>query len=165
MKKLILVAFIFVVNIAIAQSGEVYFNEAYEKSDKGDLLGAVEAYTKCISLEPNSAEAYFNRGHVKYDLKDYKGAIEDVSFAIELKPTIAAAGYSDIGLYYFMLHDYTVAIDFCTKSIEINPQQAEAYTNRALSKRMLKQPFCDDLKIAKDLGDVNAIKYYPLECN
>ena len=122
------------------QAGKKYFLEAMQKEDIGEYKAAMEAYTKCIEVEP-IAEAYFNRGHVKYELKNYIGAIEDILTAIKLKPSVSAPGYSDIGLYKYALNEYQSSIEYCTKSIELNPKQAEAYTNRAFSKRMLKLPF------------------------
>lgn len=84
--------------------------------------------------------------------------------AIKIKPSLAGTGYADIGLYKYDLKDYKGSIEDCTKSIQSNPNIPEAWFNRALSKRALKLPFCDDMKKAKELGHSKAIEYYPLDC-
>jgi tetratricopeptide (TPR) repeat protein len=162
--KIIFIASCFSFNL-FSQTGKAYFNLAVEKDEQGDYKAAIDAFTKCIELEPNLAEAYMNRGHSKNHLEDYKGAIEDFLMVIKLEPKYAAFAYSDIGLSKNNLEDYKGALVACTKSIELNPNIPQPWLNRAISKRALKQnDYCPDLKKAKELGDKNAIGYYFSAC-
>ncbi len=72
-------------------NGEGYYTRAfYVKEKMGDYMGAIEDYSKAITLfrgdTVNESKAYSNRGHAKYMLKDYKGALEDLDMAIRLNP-------------------------------------------------------------------------------
>jgi tetratricopeptide (TPR) repeat protein len=72
-------------------NGEGYYTRAfYVKEKTGDYVGAIEDYSKAITLfqgdTVDESKAYSNRGHAKYMLKDYKGALEDLAMAIRLNP-------------------------------------------------------------------------------
>ncbi|WP_298912142.1 tetratricopeptide repeat protein [uncultured Nostoc sp.] len=59
-------------------------NQGFDKQKKGDLQGAIAAYTEAIRLNPNFAQAYTNRGVVRADLGDNKGAITDLQQAADI---------------------------------------------------------------------------------
>ena len=148
----------------VGQAGKKHFVLGMEKHDNGDFKGAIDAYTKCIELEPNLAEAYFNRGMAKNEAKDYYNAIGDFLTCINLKPAVAAMAYCNMGFSKLNVEDYKGAIADCSKSIALDANIASAYLNRALSKKALNVTFCADMKKAMELGDKNAINYYPLYC-
>lgn len=50
----------------------------------GDMNGAIEAYSKAISLNQKYAEAWINRGIVKEMQRDETGACKDWTEAAEL---------------------------------------------------------------------------------
>jgi tetratricopeptide (TPR) repeat protein len=50
----------------------------------GDKQGAIDDYTKAISIEPKFTNAYNNRGQAKYSLGNKQGAIADFKKLAEL---------------------------------------------------------------------------------
>ncbi len=45
---------------------------------------AINAYNKCLEIDPNIVNAYVNRRNRKHDISDLKGACEDWKKAAEL---------------------------------------------------------------------------------
>ena len=67
-------------------SAQDYFNHAVEKSQKGDVAGAVKDYGECLKLDQKNAQAYANRGALRFNLNDINGALDDFNKACELAP-------------------------------------------------------------------------------
>jgi tetratricopeptide (TPR) repeat protein len=71
--------------ILMAQvSAQDYLEQGNARYKSKDYQGAIEDYTKAISLKPDYAEAYRNRGVARDGLKDYQGGIEDATKAADL---------------------------------------------------------------------------------
>ncbi len=66
---------------------ERLFESGYRKSRLlSDYGGAIESFTRVISLRPNDADAYHWRGRAKINMGDNEGALQDLRKAIQLKP-------------------------------------------------------------------------------
>ena len=63
--------------------------------------------------------------------------------------------------------DYNGAVSDYTKAIELNPNDAEAYSNRGEAKNLLGDlnGACADWKKAAELGDTEAAGWVSDECN
>lgn len=72
-------------------------DKAYERQMEGDLIAAIDLYTRSVKLHP-TAEAYTFRGWTYSMLRDLDRAIEDCRRAIEVDPTFGNP-YNDIGVY------------------------------------------------------------------
>jgi TonB family protein len=71
--------------ILIAQtSAQDYLQQGNARINRKDYQGAVEDFTKAISLKPDYAEAYVNRASARNGLKDYQGAKSDGEKAADL---------------------------------------------------------------------------------
>jgi len=98
--------------------------------------------------EEKLADDYFDSGEEKYGDMDYEGALEDYKKAIALNPNHASA-YTGAGDALSEDGDqngggpekFTEAIGYLDKSIEIEPNNAYAYSCRAIAKSRL-----DDLE-------------------
>src|SRR5581483_3299822 len=66
------------------------------KQAKGDLAGALAAYTRAIELNPKGATFYHSRGCLHYDDHEFTDAMADFRQAIELD---AAQDYSHLRLW------------------------------------------------------------------
>jgi Tfp pilus assembly protein PilF len=72
-------------------------DQAYEMQMSGDLVGAIDLYTRSIRDHP-TAEAYTFRGWTYSFLRDLDHAIADCKRAIEIDPAFGNP-YNDIGVY------------------------------------------------------------------
>ena len=58
-------------------AAQAYFNRALAKDNLKDYQGAIDDYSKAISINPQNASAYANRGIVKQLVGDMDGACAD----------------------------------------------------------------------------------------
>ena len=61
-----------------------YYHRGNARIKLNDFQGAIDDYTKAISLNPQHASFYKNRASAKNELGDYQGAIPDFDKAIEI---------------------------------------------------------------------------------
>jgi len=108
-----------------------------ERQAKGDLDGAIEDFTKTISLKPQPlilAAAYNNRANALISKHDLAGAISDYGKAIEVLPG-DPENYYNRGVLFLNQSDYDQAIADFSKAIELAPGLTLAYNNRANARK------------------------------
>lgn len=74
-----------------------YFRKGDDLADIGDFSKAIEAYSKCLRLNPHSAEAYISRGFTFYRLGEHMNAMSDYKQALSLNHYLAVT-YNNIGV-------------------------------------------------------------------
>jgi len=104
---------------------------AHVRRRLGDLLGAVEDYTKLIEDDPTRADLYLCRGVARGELGDADGSLADYTEVISRDPASAAA-YYDRARELGIKGDLEGAFADLDKAIELNPAMASAYSNRAI---------------------------------
>lgn len=67
-----------------ANVAQFYYNRGNILYLSGDLVGAINSYTKAIELDSSMADAYFNRGIIQVKLKETKKGFLDISRSGEL---------------------------------------------------------------------------------
>ena len=87
--------------------------------------------TRAIRIDPKFADALMDRGMMMRAGGNLDGAISDFSRVIKL--TRDATAHFQRGLSYLGKEDYRRAVADFTKVIEANPDQTEAYCQRALA--------------------------------
>ena len=118
-------------------SVEQIFNMAENKKNQNDYVGAINAYSRAISMKPDYSYAYNNRGFLKYQLKDFRGAISDYSTVIKIDPTYPVPYYNR-GLAKSKIKDFNGALIDYNNAIKLKPDYAIAYNNRGNVKFNLK---------------------------
>lgn len=115
-----------------------YNQRALAYKQEGDLVQALDDYSKAIMLFPHYDFALTNRGIVYKELGEYQKAWEDHSRAIEVNPNFSEA-YLNRGNVLFSVGDFNAAIADYTKAIatigisarrKSTPYRAEAYSRR-----------------------------------
>lgn len=109
-----------------------YVNQGMDKSQQGNIKGALDDFTKAIQIDPHNDMAYVHRGKARFDLGDDKGALKDYDQAVGLAKRSTQA-YLNRGNVRAALDNEQGAIEDYNRAIAIDPQLAKAYLNRCLS--------------------------------
>jgi len=139
MKKLLILVLSFVLFACKPGPSATYYVTEGNKglSHKMPYREALAAYNKAIELNPDFAVAYDGRGQLEIKMHNYFGALRDFQKALSIDHKLT-------GLYYFMgyakeqVGDHEGSQVAYTKAIERNPQDAQAYTDRAFVRQILK---------------------------
>ena len=131
-----------------------------------DYAGAMAAFNRAISVDPNFYMAYNNRGVSQLEQGKLEDAKKDFEKTLQLNPKYAAAS-SNLSAIYFKQKDYKKALEYANAAITNDPNYANAYVNRGMAKEMLRdmEGACKDWHKAKDLGADLGKSYYSENCN
>lgn len=152
-------------------------DSAYSWYDRGrgqiDLTNyerAVEYCSKAIEKNPDYSGAFFERAYAYDKLQQYDSAIQDYTKAIDLNMDWEVSSSLGLGYFYRGLTYYSIqpqnkenvshALDDWTKSIEINPNDPNAFLNRGLAHQFLRnfEKAIADYKKSLDLDNINTNK-------
>ena len=136
-----------------------WFNTGYKRYQKGDLMGAAEAYTKAIILKPEEPRSYFNRGIVYIEMGKHDKAIDDCNKVIALSPGYARA-FNNRGWAYLQKGLFDRAIQDCNQALLLDPDMATAYHTRGMAYKGkgLFDMAKNDFQKSCELGDSNSCK-------
>ena len=104
--------------------------EGIDAHSRGDLNGAIIAYTEAINFNYNNVAAYTWRGNAFGSLKNFQKAIMDLSRAIQLDGNNVQA-YVGLGIAYYSTGSYSQAIRALNYAIQLDPKNGQAYYARA----------------------------------
>jgi tetratricopeptide (TPR) repeat protein len=116
-------------------TASVLFQSGVSAMHKGAYKDALSDFTKAIQLQGDMAGAYSNRCLAHIELENYSEAIADCSQAISLHPLPEA--YLNRGMAHYHLFHFRTAIADFTQAIAVDPDCAEAYLNRGISRSEL----------------------------
>ena len=128
-------------SISLKNDWEIsYFYRAVAYQALEKFNEAVLDYTKAIQINEKMTDAYYNRAKITLTRKDIESpdinlAVKDLEQAIELDAKFLDALYA-IAAAHKKLGNYTLAIEYLDKLIEIEP---EAVNARALKKLLLQK--------------------------
>lgn len=118
--------------ISPIKSARYYYKQGVIKYDAGDKKGAVEDYSRAISIKPNYIDAYYNRGIAKSELGDKKGAIQDYDQAISINPNYHEF-YNNAAFDKYDLSDIDGAIEYWRKSLKLRLNHPESQLALAIA--------------------------------
>lgn len=100
-----------------------------EKSERGDLNGAIADYKQALKVKPDYARAYFNLGVTYCLLNEPKAEITYYTQAIKYAPNDADS-YAERGIARVKLDDRKGAMADLEQALKLNPKQTRAYWGR-----------------------------------
>lgn len=147
---------------------DLHFARAIELALVQDYASAIDDCTRAIVLRPDFVLAYFCRANWRYKLVEYQSStngnpsevaidyemmMRDYDFIIQQQPDFVFAYYNKANVLC-MKGDFTAAIPYFTRSIELDPEFAEAWFNRGLTRIYLgeHENGLNDLSRAGELG-------------
>jgi tetratricopeptide (TPR) repeat protein len=120
---------------------EEFFQQGADKFKRSDWQGAIAAFDRAITLNPNYADAYYKRGNAFLGANKLQQAIENLEKAAELFEQQGKQGdaYKSRGLALIGSKDYRGAIEAYDRAIHLNPNDVESYVDRGSARTNLKQ--------------------------
>jgi tetratricopeptide (TPR) repeat protein len=120
-------------------ASELFARGVALEEDPGAQTEAIEAYAKCVELDPKHAAAYINLGTLYYNRQDYVLAERYYRKAIEVDARYALA-YFDLGNVLDETGRLQDAICAYHSAIALAPTYADAHYNLALAYEKCRQP-------------------------
>ena len=100
----------------------IYRHLGYSLSQSGDLEGAIEAYQKAISLQPEDIDTYNLLGQVQGKIGDFEGATSNYRKAIELDANQPSWVYLNLADALKELENFDEAILAYEKVLKLEPE-------------------------------------------
>jgi len=115
-------------------SAIIYFQKAMISESLED---EITYYNKTLEIDSSYFEVYLLRGIAYYNSKEYLKAILDFK-SLQKYDSLNAKAYYYSALSNWQLGNYSDAMKYINKSIEIDKYYADAYGTRGIWKNMLE---------------------------
>jgi tetratricopeptide (TPR) repeat protein len=109
---------------------------AFDTSNYPEIRNNIKLQNIFIKLDSNDLNAYIRRAMLEFQMNDFVGSIRDYDKILIYKPNSTEA-YSNRGLCYCMLRNYTAALSDMNKALELTPDPM-SYKLRAAIKYYMK---------------------------
>jgi tetratricopeptide (TPR) repeat protein len=168
-----------ILDSAIAKNhkpAEALYLRAYINLAEGNKENALRDYDLLLKVEPRHRGALTNRSLLLMEGEHYESALEDLNILVEDDPDDWRILY-ERGYCYGLMGKHKKAVEDFSRVIRLNPNNAEAYAQRGVSKinelsnEGLIRPApeqcedaCLDLKKAREMGDTTVVKMMSLYC-
>jgi tetratricopeptide (TPR) repeat protein len=133
---------------------------AYLKKKMWD--SAIASYAEILEINPNDPATLFNRGISYSHIKEYDLAKKDIEQAMKIDTAGKFVGYNNLGFFLKLEQKlYKEAIEYFDKAIEVKPDFAYAYSNRAFAKINIGDASgaMKDIKKSLELDPTNSYAY------
>ncbi len=107
------------------------FNIGVYYQKQGNLVKAIEAYEKVLSVDPDNAEAHNNLGIIYKEQSDIDKAVEHFQRVVTLNPGMDEA-HNNLGVMYYLSKDQRNAVMEYRRALEINPHNVTSQINLGL---------------------------------
>jgi tetratricopeptide (TPR) repeat protein len=107
-------------------------------TSKGDLKGAIDAYSRAIDLDPKRPDAWLSRADMHSRLRQWDKVIADDSEAIKLDPSDADSWLTR-GKHYQTMGENARAVDDFSEVIKLAPRGIEGWLTRGNAYHALGQ--------------------------
>ena len=102
--------------------------------EKGNILEAIQLYTKSININPNDFESLSCIGLSYANIGDIKNAIKFYTKSIIINPKSTAV-LNNLGIIYNNIGNFDLSIKYLSKAIELSPKNSIFYQNIGVTYR------------------------------
>ncbi|MEZ5194860.1 MAG: tetratricopeptide repeat protein [Bacteroidales bacterium] len=99
---------------------------------------AIDYFNNVLNIEPENIEVLYYLAMFYQETDDYENALKIYESIESKEPGFYYATFNIGYIHLVFTKDFQTAIDYFTKTIEINPDYGEAYYNRGFSYELLK---------------------------
>ncbi len=159
-KGMLLVLFMCLFNPLQAQPAYIFHEKGVEKMEGKSYTEAIKDFDIAIQKDKNHAPSYCDKARALIELGKNEEALKNFEMALKLKDNYVNAYYYR-ALFYYKLKDPKALADF-SKTIQLDPQKADAYLKRGLihfNNQQENEALLDFNKVI-DLGGGHAQLYY-----
>lgn len=103
---------------------------------KNDL--AIDYFNNALNIDPLNIDVNYYLGMYYQESGHYDKAIQSYNFILEQQPDFYIANFNIAYINLVYLNEFEVAVDYFSRTIELNPEYAEAYYNRGFAYELLK---------------------------
>ena len=118
-------------------NGYAYFTLGLIYLDKKKYNSGINYFKKCINLNHKKTWSYHNIGHGYNMMKDYENAVINFSKGIELNTTYHDTYKIRAYIYLYRLKKYQLAVKDYDYYLELYPNDANTYLQRAWAKQWI----------------------------
>jgi tetratricopeptide (TPR) repeat protein len=145
------------------QQSDILFNIALIYKEQGNLIKALEAYTKILDMNPNDVESLNNRGNIFRELSFFEKAYQDLNKANELITNKAIiiinkiepwVIYLNLGNVLILMGRYEEANIFFDKGLELNRLSFELQKSKGVALLYLAR-YQESIKHSHKALDLN----------
>ena len=108
----------------------IWYNLGRFYADHGNSTGAIAAFDRALSIDPDFIEALNSKAYVLRDLGNYSQSIEFFNKVIE-KDSKHKWAWNNIGYSLLQLGNVSESVGYIDKALEIDPQYQSALENKA----------------------------------
>jgi tetratricopeptide (TPR) repeat protein len=135
-KNIILVLFIFSINLCNSQSADDYYLEGIQFAESNNFTKAIISYSVAIIKNPYEWHYYQSRSSASFVTKDYINALKDINMSLKLKPkhenvdclSLRARILIEMRNYIEAIEDLTYIIDYFPE--EFQTKYGDVHMNR-----------------------------------
>ncbi|MGB9169342.1 MAG: tetratricopeptide repeat protein [Nitrososphaeraceae archaeon] len=108
----------------------IWYNLGRFYADHGNSTGAIAAFDRALSIDPDFIEALNSKAYVLRDLGNYSQSIEFFNKVIE-KDSKHKWAWNNIGYSLLQLGNVSESVGYIDKALEIDPHYQSALENKA----------------------------------
>jgi|GEM_PF-1585728 len=147
---------------------QFFYNRGNVKRTLNRPESAIKDYTKAIQLNSNEYEIYLNRALSYLATREIKASISDFNTAEELSKGTDASVFFYRGKLNVNIEAFEEALIDFNKSIELSPNNGEAYLGRAVARINIDgkadEAICSDIEKSMQLGFIGARQFKKEYC-
>ena len=108
----------------------IWYNLGRFYADHGNSTGAIAAFDRALSIDPNFIEALNSKAYVLRDIGNYSQAIDVFNKVVEKDPKHKWA-WNNMGYSLLQLGNFSESLRYIDKALEIDDQYQSALDNKA----------------------------------